>query len=212
MNTWSPAPVYANVLAFTVSNGEESLMLSRVLANFVAAAVLFMATGAYAGEPVKSGPQVGQEVPGPFHPMNITGEQAGKKACLYCANGSSPVAVVFARSVNPQVATLLKKLDDATVMNSKANMGSFAVFCSDQESLDGTLRNLAGKQGLKKLVLSIDNPAGPKGYEIAKDADVTVLLYSDFTVRANYAFKTGELSQKGIDGIVADVSKIVPAK
>jgi hypothetical protein len=162
-------------------------------------------------ELLKSGPQVGQEVPGPFHPVNINGEQAGKKNCLYCANGPNPVAAVFARGVNPEVATLLKRLDEATDKNSKANMGSFAVFCSDKEGLEGALKDLASKQGLKKLVLALDNPAGPKGYDIAKDADVTVILYNEFTVRANYAFKTGELNQKSIDGIAADVSKIVPA-
>ena len=117
--------------------------------------------------------------------------------------------VVFARGVNPQVATLLKKLDEATEQNGKASMGSFAVFCSDQEGLDGTLKDLAGKQGLKKLVLALDNPAGPQGYDIARDADVTVVLYNEFTVRANHAFKSGALNQKSIDTIVADVSKIV---
>src|SRR5688500_18031321 len=48
----------------------------------------------YADNNLKSGPQVGQEVPGPFHPLNVTGAQAGKKACLYCSNGGNPVAVV----------------------------------------------------------------------------------------------------------------------
>jgi hypothetical protein len=185
-------------------------MLTRMLTGLAGAALL-VASAVYADAPLKSGPQVGQEVPGPFHPMNVTGEQAGKKNCLYCANGGNPVAVVFARNVNPQVATLLKKLDEATLKNEKANMGSFAVFCSDREGLEGTLKDLAGKQGLKKLVLSIDNPAGPKGYEIARDADVTILLYNEFTVRANYAFKTGELGQPNIDSIVSDVAKIVPA-
>jgi hypothetical protein len=183
----------------------------RLFAAMAAVVVVLVASGVKADAPVKSGPQVGREVPGPFHPMNVTGEQAGKKSCLYCANGSNPVAVVFARGVNPQVATLLKKLDEATEKNAKASMGSFAVFCSDQDGLEKTLKDLAGKQGLKKLVLSIDNAAGPTGYDIAKDADVTVLLYNEFTVRANYAFKKGELNQKGIDSIVAGVSKIVPA-
>src|SRR5947209_16657385 len=132
-------------------------MMTRLLASLAAVVALFVAAGVYAEAPVKSGPQVGQEVPGPFHPMNVTGEQAGKKACLYCANGANPVAVVFARGVNPQVATLLKRLDEATEKNTKANMGSFAVFCSDQEGLEKTLQDLAGKQSLKKLVLSIDN-------------------------------------------------------
>jgi hypothetical protein len=187
-------------------------MLTRLFAGCAAVAALFVVTGVFAEGTVKSGPQVGQEVPGPFHPMNVTGEQAGKKACLYCANGGNPVAVVFARGVDSQVATLLKKLDEATEKNAKASMGSFAVFCSDKDGLEGTLKDLAGKQGLKKLILSIDNPAGPKGYDIAKDADVTVLLYNEFTVRANFAFKSGDLNSKNIDSIVAAVAKIVPTK
>jgi hypothetical protein len=187
-------------------------MLTRLLASGAALAGLLLVAGVFAEGTVKSGPQVGQEVPGPFHPLNVTGSQAGKKNCLYCSNGANPVAVVFARGVTPQVTTLLQKLDNLTSKNSSAKMGSFAVFCSDQENLEKTLKDLAGKEGLKNLVLSIDNPAGPQAYHIAKDADVTVLLYNEFTVRSNHAYKTGELNQKGIDAIVADVSKIVPTK
>src|SRR5260370_37872992 len=100
---------------------------------------------------VKSGPKVGEEVPGPFHPLNVTGANAGKKACLYCSNGGNPVAVVFAREATPEVAKLLKQLDDATVKNGKAEMGSYAVFCSDKDGLDKTLTKLAADQKLTKL-------------------------------------------------------------
>ena len=31
---------------------------------------------------LKSGPQVGENIPGPFHPLNVTGPTAGQKACL----------------------------------------------------------------------------------------------------------------------------------
>ena len=158
---------------------------------------------------VKSGPQVGKDVPGPFHPLNVTGESAGKKACLYCSNGVNPVAVVFAREANPAVAKLLKQLDEATVKNAGKDMGSYAVFCSDKDGLDKALTKLAQEQKLTKLVLSIDNPAGPKSYEISKDAEVTVLLYVDHTVKANHAFKKGELNDAAITKIVADVAKIV---
>ena len=37
---------------------------------------------AVAGEGLKSGPQTGTSIPGPFHPTNLTGAQAGKKHCL----------------------------------------------------------------------------------------------------------------------------------
>jgi hypothetical protein len=44
-------------------------------------AVALLAVGAPAADTPKSGPQVGQEIPGPFHPLNVTGAAAGKKAC-----------------------------------------------------------------------------------------------------------------------------------
>ena len=165
-------------------------------------------TGVCAGDALKSGPQKGQDVPGPFHPLNITGESAGKKNCLYCANGANPVAVVFAREATPAVAKLLKQLDEATAKNSKAEMGSYAVFCSDEKGLDKQLEKLASEQKLTKLILSIDNPAGPEKYKIAKDAEVTVLFYNNFEVKANHAFRKGELSDAAITKVVGDVTKI----
>jgi hypothetical protein len=39
-------------------------------------------TGAVAGGGLQSGPQVGQQLPGPFHPLNCTGLMEGKKHCL----------------------------------------------------------------------------------------------------------------------------------
>ncbi|MSU79051.1 MAG: hypothetical protein EXS16_13265 [Gemmataceae bacterium] len=184
-------------------------MLSYRIFAALVVGVALVSAGVQAGGALKSGPQAGTEVPGPFHPLNVTGEQAGKKACLYCSNGGNPVAVVFAREATPAVAKLLKQLDDATVKNGKAEMGSYAVFCSDKDGLDKALTKLAGEQKLKKLILSIDNPAGPKDYQIAKDADVTVLLYLDFTVKANHAFRKGELNDASITKVVADVTKIV---
>src|ERR1700676_1472643 len=92
-------------------------VLSMMRRTVVLAAVLSLVAvlGVYAQNGVKSGPQVGEKVPGPFHPLNITGKSAGEKHCLYCDNGPAPVAVVFARELTPEVTALIKKLDDATV-------------------------------------------------------------------------------------------------
>jgi hypothetical protein len=109
------------------------------------------------------------------------------------------------------LTSLVKKIDSATVKNSDARMGSFAVFCSDEEGLEKKLKTLAEKEKLKDIVLTIDNPTGPTAYKIAKDAEVTVILYTKGTVKANYAFKKGELKDKDIDSIVGDLSKILPA-
>src|SRR5262249_50398942 len=132
--------------------------------------------------------------------------------CLYCQNGPNPVAMVFARDVSPQLVTLVKKLDACTAKNSGCDMGSFVVFLNDEEGLDKRLKSMAEEQGLKHIVLSIDNPQGPQKYKVARDADVTVVLYTGHTVKANHAFKKGQLKDKDIDRVVADVRKITPAK
>jgi len=76
--------------------------------------------------------------------------------------------------------------------------------------LDDSLQEeKAADQKLTKLILSIDNPAGPKAYNVDKDADVTVVLYVDRKVKANFAFKKGELKDGDIEKIMKDVPKIL---
>src|SRR5690348_5287479 len=103
-------------------------------------ALLLVGTARAAGEPIKSGPQVNEELAGPFEPLNVTGEEAGKKACLYCKNGVNPVAMVFARELTPEVSKLIKRIDACTAKNSGCDMGSFVVFLSDDEKLAEKLK------------------------------------------------------------------------
>jgi hypothetical protein len=176
---------------------------------FAAAVVAAMLSVPAFADDLKSGPQAGEKVPGPFHPVNVTGEHKGEKFCLFCVNGENPVAMVFARETSPELTKLIKKLDETTAKNSSKSMGSFVVFLNDKEGLDKDLAGLAEKEKISKTVLSIDNPAGPKAYNVAKDADVTVVLYVDRKVKANYAFKKGELKEGDIEKIVKDVPKIL---
>jgi hypothetical protein len=44
-------------------------------------AIMLLAGGLIAADPVKSGPQVGESV-GAFNPTNVTGKFAGTKQCL----------------------------------------------------------------------------------------------------------------------------------
>jgi hypothetical protein len=167
--------------------------------------------GVIAAEKIKSGPQAGEEVPGPFHPMNVTGSDAGQKVCLYCKNGTNPVAMIFAREVSDPLIKLIKQIDTATAKHEDARMGSFVVFLSDASDLERKLKEIAEREHIKQTILSVDNPAGPQAYKVAKDADVTVVLYTDHKVKANFAFAKGELKGKDIDTIVASLSKILPS-
>ncbi len=176
----------------------------------VAAVVAVLGSAVVAADP-KSGPQPGDKLPGSFHPYNVTGENAGKPACLVCAAGDSPTAVVFARTGDDATTLkLIKALDAETVKHSKAEMFSFAVFQGDKAKLEPQLKDAAKKADLKKLVLAIEDSEDPipAKYNLNKDADVTVLLYVDRVVKANYSFAKGKLTDKDIETIVKDVSKI----
>lgn len=120
--------------------------------------------------------------------------------------------MIFAREVSDSLTSLVKKIDAATAKNEDAKMGSFVVFCSDDESLEKNLKSLAEKEKLNHIVLTIDNPQGPPKYKIAKEADVTVVLYTKGEVKANFAFKKGELKDKDVETIVSSISKILPEK
>ena len=120
--------------------------------------------------------------------------------------------MIFAREVTDGLTSLVKKIDEATEKNRDCRMGSFVVFCSDEEGLKKKLEELADKEKIKRTVMTIDNPAGPEGYDIAKDADVTVLLYSRRKVKVNRAYKKGDLTEREINRIVSDLSKILPEK
>ena len=122
-----------------------------------------------------------------------------------------PPRFVFARNPEcPQTQKLIKALDEATQKNTKAEMGSYAVFLTGDSTAEAKLKKVAEENKLKALVLSIESPEGPSKYNINKDADVTVLLYTDFVVKANHTFAKGKITDKDIETIVADVAKILP--
>jgi hypothetical protein len=117
--------------------------------------------------------------------------------------------MIFARENSDALTSLVKKIDAATAKNKSKHMGSFVVYLSDDEGLGDKLKSLAEKEGIKNTILTIDNVAGPKGYNVAKDASVTVVLYNQRKVESNHAFKKGELNQKGISAVMADLPKIL---
>jgi hypothetical protein len=171
--------------------------------------VAVMMVGAAAAEPITSGPQAGQKVPGPFKPLHVNGPDAGKRECLYCKFGPRPVVMVFAREASPALAALVKKIDTATAAHRDARLAGCAIFLSDAKELPAVLKGLIEKEGIKNIVLAIDGPAGPASYKIAAEADVTVILYSHHVVKANRSFRKGELNAAAAAAVIADLAKIL---
>jgi hypothetical protein len=185
--------------------------MNRLIA-LSACLALALAGTVVAAEALKSGPQAGEDLPGTFKPLNITGPDAGMVTCIFCEYGESPVALVFARSLSEPLARLTKRLDAAAGRHKDASLFSSVVFLSRDESLPKEIKQLAEREKVQHTSLRTYKPEGPMDYNIAKDADVTVILFTDRAVKANHAFRKGELTDKDIEAIVAEIPKILPAK
>jgi hypothetical protein len=121
--------------------------------------------------------------------------------------------MIFARGISDPLTSLVKQIDSATAKHSDRSMGSFVVFLNDEEGFDKRLKTLAKNEKIEHTLLAMmSNPTGPPGYDIAKDADVTVVLYYKHTVKVNHAFKKGELKPADINKIVAELPAILQDK
>src|SRR5262245_18630998 len=83
----------------------------------------------------------------------------------------------------------------------------------DAGGLDQRLRGLAEKSALQRVALGIGVP--PRDYEIAAEADVTVVVYSPARrgqqrVTANFALRKGELDDARADDIVKAIAAVLP--
>jgi len=119
------------------------------------------------------------------------------------------VVCVFARKTSEPLTSLVKKIDEKIGENGK--LKAFVVVLTERtdKTAAGELKKLAEDAGIKHVPLTLhQDPVGPADYEIAKDADITVLLWKGVKVKANHAYK-GELTDEQIDAIVADIPKIL---
>ena len=75
---------------------------------------------------------------------------------------------------------------------------------TDDESLKKAAADFVAKHGIKRVAFVVPTQAkdGPENFNIAPDADLTVICYREGEVKANHAFAAGGLSDEKIDAIV----------
>ena len=168
---------------------------------------LTLALSLHAEDPCVSGVPVGKR-PGPYSFLVATGKERGQQTCYICEQheGNKPAAVVFARTTSDALARLLTRLEAAGADRKESGYKVWMTQLAEKADLDA-LAAWAQKKGLKSVpVGAFEDADGPPSYQLHKDADVTVLLFTKQKVIANYAFRAGELTDKRIDEVV----KVVP--
>jgi hypothetical protein len=154
-------------------------------------------------------------MPGPFDTLIVNGPYAGKVVALMCdlTVKPRPSVFVFARNRGEPVVRLIKRLD-AEARQSQTLMS--IMFFSEEEKapeLANRLKVLAEQEKIDVAVLSVWRKLeSPPRWQIADEAEVTVVLFTrnPRVVAVNLAFRKGELTDQGIEQVVAALKKIVP--
>ena len=185
--------------------------MTRTLLSLPLALALTLALSA--APPPESGTPVGKR-PGPYSFLVATGPQRGQQTCYICEqhDGNKPAAVVFARSTSDSLGKLMARLDAEGIANKDAGCKVWLTLLAEKADLDA-LAKWAQKQGIKSApVGAFEDADGPPAYKLAKDADVTVMLFVKEKVVANFAFRAGELDEAAIAEVVKSVPKLFTGK
>ena len=162
---------------------------------------------AFAVDPCTSGLAPGQK-PGPYSSIVSVGAERGESHCYICDTAERPAAIVFARTLTDPLGKLTAGLDKAVGDHKAADLRAWVTFLSDDQTvLDPKLVEWGRKYALRDVPVGVfENLDGPPSYRLSRDADVTVLLFVNRKVVANFAFRPGELTEER----VADVLKALP--
>ena len=154
--------------------------------------------------------EVGSKV-GAFYVTDITGPEAGKKLCYRCKYGNRPVVTIFSRNVDDQVTSLVKEVDGVVGKNQDKDMAAFVVLLSDNpEKSAESLKKAADTAGVKHTPLTtFDGQSGPEGYKIAKDADITVMMWVKGELKINETYKAGKLDKDTVAKLVQETRTIL---
>jgi hypothetical protein len=125
---------------------------------------------------------------------------------------------VQAREITDELTSLVKQIDAlVSPANPPGKAGcthSFVVFLTDDpDELEPKVAKLGKEAKLKNTPLTLfDGEAGHPDYKIAKEAEVTVLMWVNRKISVNFAFRKGELNKDAVKKVVAAAKKHLATK
>ena len=134
--------------------------------------------------------------------MNVvTGPKRGVLHCFICETADKPAVIIFAHALRlaRQVGRRHRQGDGP--LQGPPQLDHFPAL--RPRRLRPQARGVARKHAIANVPLAVvEDLAGPPGYTINKDADVTVLLSVKQKVVANFAFRAGDLTDARVDEIL----------
>jgi len=173
-----------------------------------------------------AGPQApGQNLPGPFHPFNVTGPYANHFHCPVSDHNLDPGVLIFTNdlTVTPPLRKLLSGLDGAIDKNPAVRLAAAATFLSDdlpnvvedddkREELKAKVQEIANSLALKHVVLGLDSRPDVAKYLREENVALTVVLYKKFQVVRRDALSREKVTDAAVQQILADVAAQLGAK
>ncbi len=111
------------------------------------------------------------------------------------------------------MTSLVKQIDSlvGSAADRKApNKAFFVLITDDPDAATSQLESLAQKEAIRNIPLTVfDGVSGPRGYNIAKDAEVTIMMWKKGTVQVNRSFRKGALDENAVEQILAEAKRFV---
>lgn len=140
--------------------------------------------------PAQAAPQSGSKLKvgdtvSAFEVQDVTGPNKGKTLCYVCQNAYKPVTLTFARTLTPQLGSLIKALDKGTPAGDKAS--TFVVFTpKNAGALMPQLKRFAAQNKIGIPLTIADSLAEVKqsyGVTPSDKMPVTVLVYNERVIK-----------------------------
>jgi hypothetical protein len=130
--------------------------------------------------------------------------------------GYDLVSLVFVHEVSDPLIGLVKAIDrqleEASVNRKSPNrLGVYLIVCNSRPDLKQQLQEIVAHEGLKHVVLTAAVEGGPKHYKIAREAELTAVVYENRDhVSANFALRPGELDEERARAIMREIARVLP--
>ena len=153
---------------------------------------------------------IGSEVPS-FQVRNVAGTLLNRSVCHVCRNGSRPVVMVVLRKPGTRQRMLLRNIDRLVQTRRSEGLRAFCVYLGDRPQHDVSLMQTFAHNGQIAMPVGVTSLAiGDAGMlSISAQADATVILYSDRTIRQRFEFSEEELSHDKIRSVLEAADRLV---